>query len=576
MNNNLAAEARNHRICSGLHHLYHVGIFALPLSFALIYLSLFVNYIDAFYGTVGFTNANPMLNDDMAVLFVAGLTIVFVISVIKLVEYKSDFLYKYRWLIGMTVAMLAVAFKISGSSLGMWNIMLPENAGTPFWGIPRSLRSDEFSVGTLFQLSQTHNGYAPISEILRGDLTDVRMVYGAACWSVITLFRPVIWGYLLFGFEFGLAFAWSARLCLMVLVSFDCSFLIIKSKPLSLLFSCLLCFSPLIQWWGTGEVILYGQALVLLLDRALFARKRNIRIIAIAAIAWLCGCYIMLMYPAWMVPFFFIFALMGVFRTIEYCQSLKYNDQQSVLAWSLGDTFVLVFCLLISAGLVFLSFFQSSEAMTSVMNTVYPGARFETGGSGLPELFSYAISLFYAFGSPLVSNECEIATFFVSSLLERLHLCSVLLKGRDWQLFALTALQLFFLVFAFIGFPSFLSRMTLMYNVPVLRLLFPIGYLELLLFLISIEKVKEFQGNNSSIGYLPIILMICLILSSAFQISILPFCEISCCKDAVSVDAYIVLSIFVPFVLLLYSWKKMYRFIRCFCDLLRRNSRALY
>ena len=332
MNNYLGAEARNHRVCSGLYRLYHVGIFALPLSFALIYLSLFVNYIDAFYGTVGFTIANPMFNDDMAVLFVAGVTIVFVISVIKLVEYKSEFLYKHRWLIGMTVAMLAVAFKISGSSIGMWSIMLPGNAGTPFWGIPRSLRSDEFSVGTLFQLSQSHNGYAPISEILRGDLTDVRMVYGASCWSIITLFRPVLWGYLIFGFEFGLAFAWSAKLCLMVLVSFDCAFLIIKSKPLSLLFSCLLCFSPLIQWWGTGEVILYGQALVLLLDRALFTRKRNIRIIAMVAIAWLCGCYIMLMYPAWMVPFFFIFALMGVFRIIEYCQTLKSNDQHSVLA----------------------------------------------------------------------------------------------------------------------------------------------------------------------------------------------------------------------------------------------------
>lgn len=126
MNNYLGAEARNHRVCSGLYRLYHVGIFALPLSFALIYLSLFVNYIDAFYGTVGFTIANPMFNDDMAVLFVAGVTIVFVISVIKLVEYKSEFLYKHRWLIGMTVAMLAVAFKISGSSIECGALCFPE------------------------------------------------------------------------------------------------------------------------------------------------------------------------------------------------------------------------------------------------------------------------------------------------------------------------------------------------------------------------------------------------------------------------------------------------------------------
>ena len=159
--------------------------------------------------------------------------------------------------------------------------------------------------------------------------------------------------------------------------------------------------------------------------------------------------------------------------------------------------------------------------MTSVMNTVYPGARFETGGSGLPELFSYAISLFYAFDSPLVSNECEIATILCFFPLGTLASLLCFIKRRDWQLFLLTALQLFFLAFAFIGFPSFLSRMTLMYNVPVLRLLFPIGYLELLLFLISVEKAKESQGNNSSIDYLSIILIIGLILSSAFQIFIL-------------------------------------------------------
>ena len=70
-------------------------------------------------------------------------------------------------------------------------------------------------------------------------------------------------------------------------------------------------------------MVLYGQALVLLLDKTLFTRKRSTRVIAIVAIAWLCGCYIMLMYPAWMVPFFYIFALMGVFRAIDIVESLS-------------------------------------------------------------------------------------------------------------------------------------------------------------------------------------------------------------------------------------------------------------
>lgn len=521
MNKYLTSEDRSNNLHNDIFHLYRAACFALSFLFALIYLSLFVNYVCSFYGKIGVTTASSLLNNGMSVLIIGGLTVAFLFSAIKLIEYKSDFIYKYRWIIGISVAMLAVVFKVSGSSLGMWSIMLPENAGTPIWGIPRSLRSDEFSVGTLFQLSQSHNDYAPISEILRGDITDVRMVYGAACWSVISLFRPVLWGYLVFGFESGLAFAWSMKLCIMVLVSFDCAFLMIKSKPLSLLFSILLCFSPLIQWWGTGEVVLYGQALVLLLDKTLFTRKRSTRVIAIVAIAWLCGCYIMLMYPAWMVPFFYIFALMGVFRAIDYCRILKSGEYRSVLAWSISDTLTSIFCLLVSAGLVFFAFFQSSEAMASVVNTVYPGARFETGGSWLPELFSNALSLFYAFDTPLVSNECEIATILCFFPLGTLASLSCIIKKRDWHLIALLVLQLFFLLFAFVGFPSFLSRITLMYNVPVLRLLFPIGYLELLLFLISVKKAKEFQEANSQISSLLVLLVIGICLSSVFQIYIL-------------------------------------------------------
>ena len=60
-----------------------------------------------------------------------------------------------------------------------------------------------------------------------------------------------------------------------------------------------------------------------------------------------------------------------------------------------------------------------------------------------------------------------------------------------------------------------------MYNVPVLRLLFPIGYLELLLFLISVKKAKEFQEANSQISSLLVLLVIGICLSSVFQIYIL-------------------------------------------------------
>ena len=279
-------------------------------------------------------------------------------------------------------------------------------------------------------MSQSHNDYAPISEILRGDITDVRMVYGAACWSVISLFRPVLWGYLVFGFESGLAFAWSMKLCIMILVSFDCAFLMIKSKPLSLLFSILLCFSPLIQWWGTGEVVLYGQALVLLLDKALFTRKRSIRVIAIVAIAWLCGCYIMLMYPAWMVPFFYIFALMGVFRAIDYCRILKSGECRSVLAWSISDTLTSIFCLLVSAGLVFLAFSSPLKQWHLLLIRFIRARALKPEEAGFPNFFRMRFLFFMLLIRRWFQMNVKLPPFSAFSLLGLLRLCPVSSKSE--------------------------------------------------------------------------------------------------------------------------------------------------
>ena len=144
------SESKESNTSCNFSSLYRGAFFILALSFSLIYLALFVNYVSCIYSTSD-NVINLATNGKMSILFIGGLTVLFLLSAIKLVEHKGDFLFKYRWIIGISVALLAMAFRISGSSLGMWSFMLPENSGSPIWGIPRSLRSDECSVGTLFQ-----------------------------------------------------------------------------------------------------------------------------------------------------------------------------------------------------------------------------------------------------------------------------------------------------------------------------------------------------------------------------------------------------------------------------------------
>lgn len=88
-------------------------------------------------------------------------------------------------------------------------------------GIPRSIRSDEWIVFTPFALSQARSGYTAISSLPRAMPTDVTMVYAQPAWALANIFRPFLWGFMLQDSEMELAFFWSARLMLLLLVSYE-------------------------------------------------------------------------------------------------------------------------------------------------------------------------------------------------------------------------------------------------------------------------------------------------------------------------------------------------------------------
>ncbi len=229
-------------------------------------------------------------------------------------------IFRYRWLIGLVLLILAVAFEINGSSLGMWNVYIPntEDPRADFIiGRNRAIRSDEWCVFTPMAISQYYNDFGITSDVLRGTETDVYMVYGQPVrdWSVI--FRPFQIGYLFLSPARGLSFYWVGRFIALFLVSFEFGLLLTKRKKLlALAWSFAVTLSPVVQWWYSTnafpDMLMYGQGIVLFMSGYIQTTPCKKRILHALGLVWLCGAYLLVIYPAWQIPFFYIFLVLGL------------------------------------------------------------------------------------------------------------------------------------------------------------------------------------------------------------------------------------------------------------------------
>ena len=388
-------------------------------------------------------------------------------------------LYRFRWLIGLLVIILAVVFHVSGSSIGMWAEYLPECTDDGLLaGTPRSIRADEWAVSTVASFAQTYEGtFQYFEDALRGEETDMVLASNAPVLSPVGLTRIFSMGYVLFGIDGGLAFFWVARLVVLFLVTFQFFLLITREqKGWSLAGALLVTFSGAIQWWfhtsALLECIVYGQLAVLTVRKYFHTEKKWQRVLLAVWLGLLGYAYAMALYPAWQIPLVYVFAAVLVWQLTEL-------NREGVLRIKAADGgCILLAAVVCAAGLLYF-FSMSSEGLAAVSGTEYPGARFVTGGGLRLEYFQYANSIFYSLTQEgIVGNVCEQAVFFdLFPLGILLALWQVIRrKKRDVLLYVLLAVNLFFFLFCTVGFPDFLARWTFMSNCPQMRVLVIFGY----------------------------------------------------------------------------------------------------
>ncbi|PKU90963.1 hypothetical protein CQR48_0398 [Bifidobacterium thermophilum] len=333
----------------------------------------------------------------------------------------NEWLHRRRWWIGLCVVVIATLLNLSGSSLNIWNAFLGRDwQENTVFGIPRTIRSDEYAVNTLWAFSQQYNDYDWFNYIIGNRASDMYIVKDAPIFSIAEIFRPFHWGYLLFGSGRGLAFYWSSRLVVLFLVTYEFFLLLTKSpgsncngqradmrqgnRGVAVSCAILISFSSLVQWWfavnNLVEMIIDIFGAVLLFNLYLSAHRPLLRGCYAVCILLCAGSFIWTLYPAWQIPMGYVLIALVIWQLVEHWGSIR------MTSWDWG--------ILALVGVVFIAAmgyiaYHSRDTIHALLNTAYPGNRSCPGGDGegcpdgrvrLLALFSPSANIALAFAEP--------------------------------------------------------------------------------------------------------------------------------------------------------------------------------
>ncbi|MFT9078010.1 hypothetical protein [Ethanoligenens sp.] len=321
---------------------------------------------------------------------------------------------KYRYLLALILFVILTVCKVNGSSISMWNNYIPSDSpSSVLLGKARAIRSDEWLVQTPYDLAQD-NSDTPYS-VVNGNITmsgqNMIVSYGSAVWDISTLAKPLMWGFLLFGSSYGLAWYWNLKLLLMLLLSFElCMMITRRNQLISVLGSFWIAFSPAIQWWfmqHVGDIVFYMEALVVLFYTFFrYFNRPAVKIACAVGFGLSCVGYALTLYPALQVPLGYLTLLLLIMVFIGFRKKVVFSYRD----------YILISCAAIMAlGILLHVYLISKDAIAAIVNTSYPGHRVSTGGEGLPYSINvFLTNVFLPFKDipPAISNNCESSSFY--------------------------------------------------------------------------------------------------------------------------------------------------------------------
>lgn len=396
---------------------------------------------------------------------------------------KKDIIYVYRWPIGIFLWLILVLFQIHGSSIGFYAHLLNDAAkDTAIIGINHNFQLDEWAVFTPLAFSQYFSGFPYFSDLPRAAITDVALVYGQACWNLITVFRPFLWGYLFLPVGNALSFFWMGRLIFLFLASFEFGCLILKqNKKLSFSYALLIAFSPIVQWWFNTnsfvEMLIWGQLGILFIHYYFCSNSYWHRGFYAIGLAYCIVAYTVSIYPAWQITFGYIFLCFACWVIYEEHNQMVRTYKDIILG-------AMMFCLVVFPLAHIVQ--NSWDTIQAFIHSDYPGQRQTYGGElSWKWLFRYALNYVAPFGFNLMNMPTVTASFISFSplgiVLAIFYCFKYHIKDKlIWILLPLLGIYVLYFLFPW---SAFLSKVTFLSYVPSGRLTPAVDFIQLVILL---------------------------------------------------------------------------------------------
>ncbi len=405
-------------------------------------------------------------------------------------------------LILLVAYIILSSLKIHTSNIANWDIYFGlEKSESVIAGKPRFIRMDEWMISSTGAIGQ-YNAGLPLKNSSVGDL-NAPLVWGLPVKDISSALRPNIWPYFIFDLEHAFAFAWNFNILFFVASTFLLLMLLTRNNFwLSVTGTFFIFFSGGLQWWSyfIGNYMLYLNGMFISVVYILYNKK--LRPLIIAALMFVLSSYgfTFNLYPPFQVPlvWLYIFLFIGFLLQRKDFQIFKQY-------WKLK-------AIVCGAALVILGIFMYhyytlvKDTYSMMLNTVYPGRRFSTGGDMrdgkvFAEFFGIFMTDTHTPG--YWQNICEASGFimFFPIVFYAMGYYFYKIRKTDPILISITIFFLIGLIYVLIGFPAFLSKLSLFSMSPAFRALPIVGLANCFLLICYIASPRT-QVTNEKFSWL--------------------------------------------------------------------------
>jgi hypothetical protein len=379
-------------------------------------------------------------------------------------------------LVLLALYILLSALKIHTSNIGNWDTFfgLPESESV-IAGKPRFIRMDEWMIGTPTLLSQYEMGFPLKNEANGGG--NAAVVCGLPIKDISSVLRPAHWSFFVFDLETAFALYWNFNIFFFVISMFLLFMLLTRNNFwLSAAGAVLVFLAPAVQWWSycISTEMMYLNGMVIGFFYLLYARKPWMTALASVVLMICIFSFLSNLYPPFQVPLVYLYLAIAIGYFIREKKFAKIKERW-VMKLSIA-----------AAAIIVLGFFLyhyreiAKDTFAIMLNTVYPGRRFSTGGDLIEgKIFADFFSMFMSdrHTPKKWENICEVsgAILFFPMVFYVLIFYYFKFKRTDPLLNSLSVFIVGALIYVLAGFPAFLSKITLFSMSPAFRTLPLIG-----------------------------------------------------------------------------------------------------